>query len=441
MLLPLIVLSSRPAALAASSSAFNWQQYKGATLRVLLGESHWQQVIIPYLLEFEKLTGMNLTVEKAPQAKLWDILEKELPEPGRVDVFMTHPGLDGIRYYRAGWFQPVNEYLKNPGLTAPDYNWEDFFPRARAAMEIEGATLGPPVMGEYLALIYRKDLFRTHQIAVPRTLDELEAAARLLHNKPMAPDGSTGVGIVSRGNGVAATAVYAAILHALGGTWMDGSGRPTINEPVGLAALERLGRLLGRYGPPNISDFGWQEASKMFAAGKAAMYIEGSSVYPLIEQDVKSQVAGKVGYAVFPSGPGGHGTTVAVRGLAISRQSTNPKAAWLFLQWATSPDMVLRALAEGVIVGRQSAWQDKGAIGDVPPDLAQALQEAGRVGTPRWAPPMVAVTSAREAVGKAITAAIRGENLRSAANMAAQRLEEILNMTERPANRSPRGTP
>lgn len=407
-----------------------WRQFQGTTLRVLFAQGHWHSVIAPRLPEFEHLTGIRLAAEVYPQGKLWDVLETGLKEPGRVDVFMTVPGLDGLRYLRAGGIQPVNDYLRDASLTDPDYHWEDFLPRLRSAMEVEGAILGPPVAAEHLALLYRKDLFTQHQVAVPRTLDELEAAARFLHRKPMAIGGAPGVGIVSRGQGVAATSLYAGMLHAMGGRWLDGDRRPTINGPQGLAALERLGRLLGTYAPPNVSNFGWQEASTLFLEGKAAMYIEGSSIFPLVEQSSTSRVAGKVGYALFPSGPGGPGTTIAVRGLAIARQSAHPGAAWLFLQWASSKAMARRALVGDVLVARESAWRDRSAWKEIPPDLAVSFQEACRIGNPDWAPPVVAVTAAREAVGQAVTAAIRGEDFRAAADAAASRLTEILDTTE-----------
>ena len=409
---------------------FNWRQFQGTTLRVLLSQSHWQQFIAPHLPEFEQLTGITLTTEVYPQGALWDLLENGLKEPGRVDVFMTLPALDGVRYLRAGGIRPVNDLLRDRTLTAPDYNWEDFFPRARAAMEIEGTILGPPVMAEHLALLYRKDVFKQYQVSVPRTLDELEAAARLLHMKPMGPGGAAGVGIVSRGKGANATSLYAAYLHALGGTWLDEARRPTINGPQSLEALERLGRLLGSYAPPNISEFDWQEASSLFMDGRAAMYLEGSSVFPLLEQSGSSRVSDKVGYAVFPAGPGGPGTTIAVRGLAIARQSANPGAAWLFLQWASSPEMVRLALVGDVLVGRQSAWKDKYNWEGMPPDLVQSFQEAARIGAPDWAPPMVAVTAAREVVGQVIGAAIRREDFREVAAIAEKRLVEILRTTE-----------
>ena len=309
---------------SASSSSFNWRQFQGTKLRILLGQSPWHQAILGYLPEFEELTGIRLETEIHPQETVWGLLENDLKTPGRVDVFSNVPALDGIHFLRRSLIQPVNDYLINPKLTASDYRWDDFLPKLRAAMQIDGAILGPPVMAEHLALIYRKDLFKQHQIAVPRTLDELEAAARLLHQKPMGFKGAPGVGIVSRGQGPVATGMYSGLLHAMGGTWLDARGQLTIDGPQSLAALEWIRRVIGQYAPPDVSRFGWHEASALFLDGRAAMYIEGSSIYPLIEESSSSRVREQVGYALFPAGPGGPGTTVAVRGLAIAKHSLNP---------------------------------------------------------------------------------------------------------------------
>lgn len=426
----------------AAAAEVSWRQFEGTTLKVLLTQSHWQAVIGTYLPEFEERTGIKLAMEVHPQIGLWNVLETGLRQPGRVDVFMTVPALDGLRYLRMGGIHPVNDFLRDPSLTAKEYHWEDFFPKAREAMEIEGAVLGPPVMAEHLALLYRKDLFQQHKIAVPRTLEELEAAARFFHKKPFGNGGESIVGLVARGQGPYATSLYAGVLHAMGASWVDGNNRPTINSPKGLAALQYLGNLLRQYGPPNVTQFDWQEASALFREGKAAIYVEGSSVYPIIEQNSTSRVAGKVGYAVFPAGPGGSGTTVAVRGLAIAKQTANPKAAWLFLQWASSPKMVQRALVKGVLVGRESTWRDKSLYdGEIPNDLAQSFQDAGRVGTPHWVPPLVSAAAAREALGKAITAAIRGENVKAAADAAARQLTELMLTSQGAAPRAVRARP
>ena len=422
---------------AGSPAGFNWRQFQGTTLRVLLTNTPWQGAIVKYLPEFTDLTGIQLKVDVLSQDQLWKTLEADLRTPGRVDVFAVVPNLDGLHYTNAGHTQSVNEYLRNPRLTAANYAWEDFFPKFREAMQVRGAILGPPVMAENMALLYRKDVFSRYQVGLPRTLDELEAAARFLHKKAMSPQGAAGVGLVSRGQGVTATALYASLLHSFGGTWLYGRGRPTLNGPQSVEALQWMNRVLGQFAPPDMARFGWQEASALFLEGRAAMYIEGSSIYPLIE-DPKSRIAERVGYAQFPSGPAGFGATVAVRGLAIAKQSAVPEAAWLFMQWASGPEMVRKALMHGVLVARESAWKDRVARAEVPSDLAESLQQAGRTGRVDWLPPLVAVTSAREVVGRVITAALQGGNIREAADRANLELEEIMSKTERPSAAVPR---
>jgi multiple sugar transport system substrate-binding protein len=420
-----------PTPAGAAAGQIDWQQFKGTTLRVLLHENDWQADLVDRIPDFEKLTGMKVVMVAAGQMQLWNTLEQELPQAGKVDVFATIPGLDGFRYDRLSWIQPINAYLDNPRLTAADYRWTDFMPAFRRGMTVRDAILGPPVMGEYLALIYRKDVFQQQGRLAPRTLKELEEAAQALHGFPMAPKGGKGVGMVGRGQGAFATPMYAALLHALGKSWLDGAGQPTMESPESLAALELLKTLLVRYGPADIQSFGWQEATEYFASGRAAMDVEVSSVYRLLESPDNSQVAGKVGYALFPSGPGGSGTIVAARGLAIAKQSAHPEAAWLFCQWATAAPQVRTALAKGVLVPRTSVWQDKALNTKAPLDLAAAFQEAGQIGDPLYAPPLVMVTAARQAIGSAISAVLKGENVRIAAAAADRRLREIISQSER----------
>ncbi len=422
---------------SGSSSNVNWRQFQGTTLRVLLTNTPWQGAIVKYIPEFTELTGIQVKVEVLSQDQLWKTLETDLRAPGRVDVFSVIPNLDGLHYVNAGQVRPVNDYLQNPRLTAATYAWEDFFPKFREAMQVRGAVLGPPIMAENMVLLYRKDVFSRYQVPLPRTLDELEAAARFLHKKAMTPQGGPGVGLVSRGQGPTATGLYASLLYSFGGTWLDSQGRPTLNGPQSLAALQWMNRVLGQFAPPDVSRYGWQEASAVFLEGRSAMYIEGSSIYPLIE-DSNSRIAERVGYAPFPAGPAGVGATAAVRGLAIAKQSAAPEAAWLFMEWATGPEMVRKALMHGVLVARESTWKDRTARSEVPSDLAESLQQAGRTGRVDWLPPLVAVTSAREVVGQVITAALQGGDIREAADRANREMEDIISKTEGAPATAPR---
>jgi multiple sugar transport system substrate-binding protein len=228
-------------ALASVSEAgqFNWQQFKGTQLRVLINKHPWQAAIEPHLKDFEALTGMKLVVEVYPEDQFRAKTLVELTSgASSMDVFMTMPGQEGLKYMRAGWYQPVDEFLKDPSLTAADYGWNDFLDKARDAMVIEGKTIGPPIQIENSALMYRKDVFQKYNVKVPTTLDELEAAAKALNGKAMTDDGQPGFGFVARGKRAAATSQFAGMLYAMGGTWLKPNREPAINSPEAVKAID-----------------------------------------------------------------------------------------------------------------------------------------------------------------------------------------------------------
>lgn len=423
-------------ALASSAQAaqFNWQQLKGTQLRVLLNKHPWQAGIEPYLKDFEALTGITLITEVYPEDQFRAKTLVELTSgASSIDVFMSMPAQEGLKYMRAGWLQPVDEFLKDASLTSPDYNWNDFLDKTRDAMTVEGKLVGPPIQVENAALMYRKDIFQKYNLKVPTTLDELEAAVKVLNGKPMTDDGQPGFGFVARGKRAAATSMFAGMLHAMGGTWLTPTREPAINSQEAIKAFDMWGRLLRVYGPPGSENNHWYEASSIFSQGKAATYLDANSLWPVIEDAQKSKVIGKVGYALYPRGPKGNaGATVAVWGLAMPKTSKNQKAAWLFMQWATNKDQVMKVQSDkGVLGSRESVWNDPKGRAKVPADLAESLKQGSKVGTPLWNPPVVAVAEVRDSVGAAIVTSIQGGDVRAAATKAAADMKRIMAETEK----------
>jgi multiple sugar transport system substrate-binding protein len=423
-------------ALAASVEAgqFNWQQFKGQQLRVMLNKHPWQIAIEPHLKEFEALTGMKLVVEVYPEDQFRAKTSVELQSgTGSIDVFMTMPAQEGLKYLRAGWYQPIDELLKDATATSPDYNWNDFLEVGRGGMTSDGRIIGPPIQLETNQLMYRKDVFQKHNVKVPTTLAELEAAAKALNGKPMSDDGQPGFGFVARGKRAAATSVFSGYLHAMGSTWMTPGREPAFTSEDGIKAFELYGRLLKQYGPPGSENNHWYEASSIMGQGKAAMYTEFDSISAFVEDPQKSKVTGKMGYTTFPKGPGGKpGTMATVWGLGIPKNSKNPKAGWLFLQWATSKEIVLAIQSERAVQGgRDSVWKEPKAAVKMNPELAQALASGLRVGNPNWNPPVVAVPEVRDAIGAAIVTAIQGGDVKTAVNKAAADTKRIMAETEK----------
>ncbi len=419
---------------AGEAGQFNWQQFKGTQLRVLLNKHPWQLAIEPHLKEFEALTGMKLVVEVYPEDQFRAKTSVELQSgSGSIDVFMTMPAQEGLKYLRAGWYQPIDELLTDASATSPDYGWTDFLEVGRSGMTADGRVIGPPIQLETNQLMYRKDVFQKYGVKVPTSLDELEAAAKALNGKIMTDDGQPGFGIVARGKRAAATSIFSGYLHAMGATWMTPGREPAFNSEDGVKAFDLYGRLLRLYGPPGSENNHWYEASSIMGQGKAAMYTEFDSISAFVEDPEKTKVKGKIGYLMFPKGPGGKpGTMATVWGLGIPKNSKNPKAGWLFLQWATSKEMVLAIQAERAVQGgRESVWKDPKSKVKMNPELAEALSQGLRVGNSAWNPPVVAVPEVRDAIGAAIVTSIQGGDVKAAVNKAAADTKRIMAETEK----------
>ena len=75
--------------------------------------------------------------------------------------------------------------------------------------------------------------------------------------------------------------------------------------------------------------------------------MDGVNFASQFEDPAKSKVVGKVGYAVLPSGPGGHFSPIYITGMAVNAQSRNKEASYLFCQWATNKANAVRELMAG----------------------------------------------------------------------------------------------
>jgi ABC-type glycerol-3-phosphate transport system substrate-binding protein len=187
------------AAPAAGQDAFDWKRFEGSQIRLLANAHPWTNSVKPVLGEFQELTGIQIQEEDLPEAQFRQKLTTELSQgTGSVDVMMSAPAQEGLKYDQAGWYEPLDRFVQDPTLTAPDYDFADFSPRPIEMQTVNGKLIGIPVQLESTMIIYRKDLFEEKGIEAPATFADLEAAAQALHD----PDNRLfGVGL--RGKGAA----------------------------------------------------------------------------------------------------------------------------------------------------------------------------------------------------------------------------------------------
>jgi len=97
-------------------------------------------------------------------------------------------------------------------------------------------------------------------------------------------------------------------------------------------------------GPPNWASMQWYDAKDAFASGQAGMIADCDFFAAGYEDPATSKIAGKVGYALLPAGSEGKTYSgLWTWALGVNKAAKDKDAAWLFVQWATSPRTLLDA--------------------------------------------------------------------------------------------------
>jgi len=237
-------------AVMMSATAFaqaDWKQFQGTEIRFLMNKHPFTTFIEPKIPEFEKLTGIKVVFEVFPEDQYRNKRTIELNAGGKLDGYMIMPGQDDLYYWKAGWLQPLDDYIKDPKLTDAGWDPKDFFTSFTKASTVDGKQIGVVINAETSLLSYRKDLFDQFKVKVPTTMKELEDTAKSFHGKEV--DGKKMVGITLRGKGAAATSQWVDFLYSFGGSWTNAQGKSNFASPQDIAAFKFYGDILRNYGP------------------------------------------------------------------------------------------------------------------------------------------------------------------------------------------------
>lgn len=401
---------------------FNWRKFEGTTLRVMMGKSAFTPILKKQIEQFEQLTGIDVIDEHYPSAPGRQKVIMELGAKNKdLDVFQGMMKT-AFQYNAAGWLEPLNQYIDNPKLTNPDYDFDDFFKTTHAA--IDGKLIGISTSCNPQVLIYRKDLFEQYGITVPRNWQELESAAKTLKSK-LDKGTFAWIARMNKEN----SAPFSAFLHTNNADWLDDKGKPAFNSPKSIEALEFYGRMAREYGPPGASGIGWKEVIGAMAQGKAAMTVEISIFASLVlENPKRSKVVGKLGYALVPPGiPGNFKSMLPLNLMHISALSEKKEAAWLYLQFMSGKQATLTIKKVGLPTTRKSSWDHpEWKAKDRLPALTEIQLQAINSGMKAFEIPIPQFTEARPVLQNLIYTAYEGGDVKQKADEAVKEVARIM---------------
>lgn len=352
-----------------ASAKIDWKQFSGQSINVLLSRHPWQEAITPLVPEFERLTGMKVNVQALPETQYVTKVPADLTAGTfQFDVFMNQY-YDKPQYAAEHWTADLKPLMDDPKLTDKQwYNWNDFFPGARDISTVGNTYMDRvAITAETQILVYRKDLLLQAGIKTPpRTFDALLDAAKTIKAK-------TGVaGITLRGGAAVWWPLYG-VVKSYGGEYFTKAGAPAASDPKTIAGMKMYAALSAQ-APAGITTYDWDQINTAMLTGQAAMFLDSSVIFPRLQDKSISQVAGKIGAAPMPSGPGGRAAHSHFWSISIAESSKAKGPAWLFVQWATSADIQGRLALKGVLAPRNSGWKVPGFNALYPADYRNAVQ-------------------------------------------------------------------
>src|ERR1041385_2786849 len=252
--------------------------------------------------DYESQTQTHVDVVEFPYTNLF---EKELIDlearTGAYDLIMLDdPWFP--RFASEQFLTDLTPLLQKRGQSGPD---PDFVGASVALCRHPyqtGSFYALPYVGNSQLFFYRKDLFEKYSLNAPATWNDVLAAAKTIQEKETAgANGAKSYGYVTRAaQGNAAVADFMPIFWAFGGEMFDASGKPTVNSPEGIAALEFMIEL-GKYSPPGYASFNADDVGAHLLQGTAAMSINWPAWISAFDNPSKSKVVGKMEFTTLPS--------------------------------------------------------------------------------------------------------------------------------------------
>jgi multiple sugar transport system substrate-binding protein len=321
---------------AAEIAVREAKQYAGTEINVI-----WEaglQSLGPQ--NFSGPKGIKVNIIEAQHDEMFPkMMQEHRGGTGAYDVLNIVPAWMGDMV-RAGAVEPLDAYVDKYGYRAELDDIGDVYRENQ--MRIGDTIYGFPDDGDVFILYYRKDIFEEMGLSVPTTWDEFYEVSKAITDAK-APE-VYGAGFM-RVRGLLHY-FYQERARNEGCKFFDAeSMKATINGPGCVKALAGMVKDNTTM-PPGVEQWGAIESLAAFNAGQIAMtqwwppvgrWSAGYGTDDIAMQWVPpSVVAGKVGYALPP---GGHPQLAAGFSMAVSSDSKNKDAAYLYIQWINSIDI------------------------------------------------------------------------------------------------------
>ena len=366
-----------------------WTQYKdkGIQISFLSEDTPPTAAIINHVGEFTDLTGIEVNIT---QANLADVVTKVLldfaSQSGAIDVIYADPMQILAPLY--GNFTDLRKFIADTSLPPLPNGIEDF---DKMNLIVSGymidreKLLAIPYDAPTMLIVYRTDIFENaaYKDAFQKekgydwtpgpniTWEQYREIAEWVNQK--VADGTIAEKVSGTGHQAkqydSLMCDFSNVLLAEGGNYFENPdfatwgtatpGAATLDTPEALKAATLYKDILAQAAPGSLS-WDWNGLAEAISAGGVAMAPQWHEYASTFEDPSLSKVAGKVKWALLPKGPAGSKNLWGGTGVAVNSYATEERqrAAWMFITWATSPEIQKQLLLEGSTPTRTSVYTD-----------------------------------------------------------------------------------
>ena len=376
----------------AMAADFDWRKYSGETIKLLLPKHPYADHLVKGLPGFTALTGINVETDTLPEGPFFEKKSSELnSRSSTYDAFM-----DGIMFawgeLLAGQLADLNEFIGDADLTSPTYDWEGMLPNMRASCSwsgVPGDSLGGPGSKQMLiplgwegnCVSYNREIFDKVGVEPPRNLAEMREVSAKINRDAGGPyglsvRGAANWGTIHPGYLSGFTSFDARDYQA-----QDGKIRATMNSNQGKQFTEQWVDIVRESGPPKWTEYFWYNVGQDLGAGACGMIFDADILGFFQNGDPENPARGKIAFAPFAANPAKNGapdSNLWVWSLGMNNYSRKKEAAWLWMQYSTSPERLLDGAVRGNNVinpSRTSIWRDSDFISRLEADYPGYLEQ------------------------------------------------------------------
>jgi multiple sugar transport system substrate-binding protein len=293
--------------------------------------------------EFEQKTGAKVNFQTQGFFNYNQRIDLELSTQGRAYDFINVTFIYSGRWIGAKWMTDLEEYLKDPNWTEPDYDVADFGEASMAHFRYpgDGHRHGIPWLTEIMLMSSgRWDIVEKKGRGWPATFAEFMQTCEAIDNTD---------GVKAWVNENNYNWPWIPFLMGFGGRIFKNPPEnltPTLDTPEVVESANYYARLVRDLAPDGSLSYLNDQALRAQMAGRANFRTQGlGSLIPVVAS-AESAVRKTARFGPLPVGPKGNFPGIGSHALGIPLGSTKKRAAWEFIKWATSKQMVTRFVTD-----------------------------------------------------------------------------------------------